>query len=144
MKIKFVFGTVATLGMVAISTPSFAQTPISPVNEARARVACGSGTLVSATRLPNGAVRVTCSQNTPGEGASEASSASQSGGRAAGVIGGGGGGVLAGTGLGAGPVIGAVAAAGVLAALAGSSDSTTTSPSSTGASIGEGGGFIEE
>lgn len=88
--------------------------------EARARVACGSGTPVSAVYLPSGAIEVTCRQNVPRRTATDAAPevASKNS--------------LGGTGLATGPAAGAIAAAivlGVVVGDSGNSTTTTTTPS---------------
>ncbi|NIZ13097.1 hypothetical protein [Phaeobacter sp. HF9A] len=53
----------AALCMILPATASHAQGAAAA--EARARLVCGSGTLVSATYLPGGLLQATCRQNTP-------------------------------------------------------------------------------
>ena len=62
MTIKALATAILAGSMAIPALPSFAQTPATALNEARVRVACGTGRLISAQRLPSGAVRVTCAQ----------------------------------------------------------------------------------
>ncbi|MEX0280643.1 MAG: hypothetical protein AB3N13_05560 [Arenibacterium sp.] len=80
--------------------------------EARGRLVCGAGTLVSAQYVPPGLLRVTCSQQT------------QSGSNATNAA-------LAGTGLAALPIIGAVLGVAVLGAVGGGGNPVQTTDGST-------------
>lgn len=61
-----ILATICFVGLVAISATSQAkaQAGVNPVNEAKARLACGSGTVVNAQYLPGGVLQVTCQQTT--------------------------------------------------------------------------------
>ena len=96
-----------TLGLSAQA--SFAQG--AAVAEARARLVCGSGTVVSATYIPGGLLQATCRQNAPN--ASNAANASSNGGLGTG-------------GLGGGTIGVGVLAAGVVLTVGSSSSSTET------------------
>lgn len=86
-----------------------AQVPGNPLAEARARVACGSGTLVSANYIGGGMLRVTCSQpNTQTESAPTPESA------------------LTGTGLTVPPALGVVIGVTVIAVIGGEGNEGTT------------------
>lgn len=108
----------AAIGILGISLPVVAQAQgaEAALAEARARVACGTGTPVSAVYLPNGAIEVTCRQNvtqqaTANTAAAEAARQNP----------------LGGTALTTGPTAGAIATAVVLGiALNDSGESTTT------------------
>ncbi|NIZ61699.1 hypothetical protein DL239_12035 [Sedimentitalea sp. CY04] len=58
---------VVTLAVLACSKTSNAQSLSAPLNEAKARLVCGAGTLVSAKYIPGGLLEVTCQQNTTGD-----------------------------------------------------------------------------
>jgi len=55
----------ASLILLAISSSVSAQTVTAALASARARVACGTDVLVSATYLPTGQIQVTCARNAP-------------------------------------------------------------------------------
>ncbi|MEX0339604.1 MAG: hypothetical protein AB3N11_11245 [Arenibacterium sp.] len=86
--------------------------------EARARVACGAATLVSAQYLPGGLLRVTCSQ----QGQQQGSNAAQA--------------TIAGTGLATAPVLGAVLGVTLIGIVGGGGNpsQTTTTPQTTNSS----------
>jgi hypothetical protein len=50
--------------MAMPSTQTFAQAADPGLSEARIRLACGTGRVVGAETLPDGSIRVTCSQQT--------------------------------------------------------------------------------
>lgn len=91
------------------------------VAEARARLICGSGTVVSATYLPGGLLQATCRQNTPNSSTSNANTASGNG---SGLGTGG----LGTTGLGIGVLTATVV---LTVGTSGSSGTTTTGTSAT-------------
>ncbi len=98
------------LGAALAFTPAVSQAQGAAAAEARARLVCGSGTVVSATYIPGGLLQVTCRENAPN------SSNSASGNNGLGTGG------LGTTGIAAG----VVAAAVVLTVIANDSDSSTT------------------
>lgn len=108
-----------------LSVPQFVSAQAGPaLAEARGRVACGAGTLVSATYIGGGLLRVTCSQpnsqtqqNFPTESP------------------------LVGTGLTAPVVAGTVATVLVISVITGSNNTgTTTTTTTTTAPVNQGGG----
>ncbi|MCG7624556.1 hypothetical protein [Epibacterium sp. Ofav1-8] len=104
-------------GLCLALLPSLAPAQGAAVAEARARLVCGSGTVVSATYIPGGLLQVTCRQNAP-----SSSNASNSGST---------GNSLGTGGLGStGVAVGAVAAAVALTVATSSSDATTTTAAS--------------
>ena len=80
------------------------------VAQAKARLACGTGTVVSSQFLPNGTLQVTCSQPQPGAEST----------------------VLQGTGLAAPAALGALGLVVVLVVATGGSDPAATSTTTTG------------
>ena len=61
MKLTFFrFALAAVVAVCAI--PATAQVPGDPMSEARSRVACGAGELISATYISGNLLRVTCRQ----------------------------------------------------------------------------------
>ena len=105
------------LSILAVSGPVYAQG--SAIAEARARVVCGSGTVVSATYVPGGFLQATCSQTRPRAPQNSQNAGTNSGGLGTG-------------GLGATPLGVSVVVVGVgLVAGSGSSGDTTGSTSTT-------------
>ena len=98
----FLFG----LAVLAAPQPSQAQGAGLAFTEARARLICGTGTVVSAQHLPGGLLEVTCRKNVPHDSLPKE---------------------MQGTGLTASAEAVAVAAAAAFAVVVGSSSSTTTS-----------------
>lgn len=109
------------LGLSApVAIAQVSATPGAAMAEAQARLACGTGTVVSAEYIPGGLLRVQCSQTTQ----SAADAASGGAGTGAGI--------LAGTGLtapAAGGIGGAIVVLGI--ALGGSDDDSTTTTTTT-------------
>ena len=110
-----VFSILAAAGIAAgVPAGVSAQVPGNPLAEARARVACGAGTLVSANYIGGGMLRVTCSQpNTQTQSAPAAESA------------------LTGTGLTVPPALGVVIGVSVIAIIGGEGNEVTTTTTTT-------------
>jgi len=89
----------AGLCLALILSPGVAPAQGAAIAEARARLVCGSGTVVSATYIPGGLLQVTCRQNAP-----NATSSSNAGSGSSG------------TGLGTGGLAGGGVVVGVVAA----------------------------
>ena len=104
--------------IVVLPISAQAQAVEAALAEARVRLACGSGTPVSAVYLPNGSIEVTCRQNVPQRAATNTAAAETARTNP-----------LGGTTLTAGPVGGTIAAAVVLGVVVGGSDGSTTTTS---------------
>ena len=106
--------TALSAGAVFLLAPLavWAQTPTvgSPLAEARARLACGSATIVSAQYLPGGLLEVTCQQNSNQVAEST---------------------VLGATGLNSQIAVGALAVVGILAVIGGGDDNGTATTTTT-------------
>ncbi len=116
---------IGVLGLMSLGAPQIAnsQTVEAALAEARARVACGSGTPVSAVYLPSGAIEVTCRQNVPRRTATNSAAAETARQNP-----------LGGTGLATGPAAAIVATAVILGIAVGDGgDSSTTSTSAEAA-----------
>ena len=115
---KNIVSALATMAVMAVPATLTAQVLGDPTAEARARVACGSATLVSATYIGNGMLRVTCSQ--PNK-QSESPSSTEAG--------------ITGTGLTVPPALGVVLGVTFIAIIGGTDNvattTTTTEASST-------------
>lgn len=59
------------LGVLCLPNDAFAQVSNLALGQAKARLACGSGTVVASVFLPNGSLKVTCSQNPAQSSASQ-------------------------------------------------------------------------
>ena len=51
-------------GLLGLPVGAYAQVSNLALGQAKARLACGSGTVVASVFLPDGSLKVTCSQNT--------------------------------------------------------------------------------
>lgn len=106
----------AVFVVLSFSGSLSAQVVDAALSEAKARLACGTGTVVSVQRLASGALQVTCSQN-------QVTTQST---------------VLDGTGLTPSVAVGAAVGLGVLAIVAGDSDDASTTTATT---TGSGGSY---
>lgn len=114
----------AALGLAGGVASAQLLNPGSAQAEAQSRLACGSGTVLNATYLPGGLLRVTCqSSSTQSSTASTASELPAA---------------LQGTGVVAGPVAGAIAVVVLGAIMLGDDSSGTSSSSSSAAPVESG------
>ncbi|EBA16629.1 hypothetical protein RSK20926_02454 [Roseobacter sp. SK209-2-6] len=63
-----IFSSLFCLSFLPAAQAVSAQAATAALNEAKARLACGAGTPVSASYLPGGSVKVTCRSNAPSSG----------------------------------------------------------------------------
>ena len=102
---------VVVTALTGFSNDASSQSSNAALGEAKARLACGTGTVVASQVLPNGSIQVTCSQSAPATNST----------------------VLQGTGLTAPVAIGLLAVATVLViSTGGTDDPTTTTTTSIG------------
>ncbi len=115
------------LSLTAMNTPQTADAQVAEaaLAEARVRLACGSGTPVSAVYLPSGAIEVTCRANGPRRATTNSAAAETARQNP-----------LSGTGLATAPAAGVIATAVILGIVVGNGgESTTTTAASPSVDI---------